>query len=108
MSGKSTPVPAFSVAVRKGGMGPLKRLPVSDTPLNHIYKRVKTLDDGKGGLGGMNAGVYIVYRHDTRQHYVEKCYRSNNTTRVRLFCDEIKYMRVSPANRCSFPSLDTT
>ncbi|KAK8052808.1 kinase-like protein [Apiospora saccharicola] len=93
--------PPGAVAVRKDGMGQLKRLPVADKPLDHIYERVKTIDDGKGGLGGMNAGVYIVRKRDdvVPLFYVEKRYRSDNINLVKLFREEIGYMRVSPTNR---------
>ncbi|KAK7932373.1 hypothetical protein PG985_003085 [Apiospora marii] len=93
MSSKLPEPPPMSVAVRKGGMGPLQRLPVSVTPLNHIYKRIKTIDDGKGGLGGMNSGVYIVRQHHAGPLYVEKCYRSDNIKLIKLFREEIGYMR---------------
>ncbi|KAK8131478.1 hypothetical protein PG984_007916 [Apiospora sp. TS-2023a] len=87
--------PPGTVAVRKDGMGQLKRLPVADTPLDHIYQRVKTIDDGKGGLGGMNAGVYIVRKRNdvVPLFYVEKRYRSDNINLVNLFREEIGYMR---------------
>ncbi|KAK7943729.1 STE protein kinase [Apiospora aurea] len=93
MSGTSSKPPPGSVAVRKSGMGRLERLPISSKPLDHLYERVKTIDDGSGNLGGMNAGVYIVREKKTRQIYVQKCYRSNNSALIKLFRDEIGYMR---------------
>ncbi|KAK7992866.1 hypothetical protein PG988_001660 [Apiospora saccharicola] len=93
--------PPGAVAVRKDGMGQLKRLPVADKPLDHIYERVKTIDDGKGGLGGMNAGVYIVRKRDdvVPLFYVEKRYRSDNINLVKLFREEIGYMRIYSKER---------
>ncbi|KAK6840626.1 kinase-like protein [Apiospora arundinis] len=85
--------PPGSVTVRKSGMGKLERLPISDKPLDHLYKRIKTIDDGAGNLGGMNAGVHIVRAVKTGQVYVQKCYRSKNAILIKLFRDEIGYMR---------------
>ncbi|KAK8044692.1 hypothetical protein PG993_004716 [Apiospora rasikravindrae] len=93
MSGKSSQPPPGSVAVRKSGMGRLERLPISNKPLDHLYERVKTIDDGSGNLGGMNAGVYIVREKKAGQVYVQKCYKSNNSQLIKLFRDEIGYMR---------------
>ncbi|KAK8098255.1 uncharacterized protein PG998_013741 [Apiospora kogelbergensis] len=72
MSGKSSK-PPDSVAVRKSGMGKLERLPISNNPLDHLYERIKTIDDGTGNMGAMNAGVHIVRAKKTGQvivHYV--------------------------------------
>ncbi|KAK7975659.1 hypothetical protein PG989_014122 [Apiospora arundinis] len=92
MSSKSSKPPG-SVTVRKSGMGKLERLPISDKPLDHLYKRIKTIDDGAGNLGGMNAGVHIVRAVKTGQVYVQKCYRGKNAILIKLFRDEIGYMR---------------
>ena len=94
MSGKSSK-PPDSVAVRKSGMGKLERLPISDKPLDHLYERIKTIDDGTGNLGGMNAGVHIVRARKTGQFYVQKCYRSADSALIKLFREEIGYMRAS-------------
>ncbi|KAK8069127.1 kinase-like protein [Apiospora phragmitis] len=107
MSGKLSQPPSGTVEVRKSGMGELERLPISSKPLDHLYERVKTIDDGAGNLGGMNAGVYVVREKNTGQVYVQKCYQSNHNALIKLFRDEIGYMRVGMAqtNRRPIPPL---
>lgn len=75
-------------------MGEIIRLPISDQPLDNVYEALRVIDDGQGVLGGMNSGVYVVREKDTGQLYVQKRYITCDTSLVRLFREEINFMRV--------------
>lgn len=38
----------------------MKRQPVGDKNIRSMYEVMHVIDDGKGGLGAMNAGVFVV------------------------------------------------
>ncbi|KAI1156384.1 kinase-like domain-containing protein [Nemania diffusa] len=69
-----SPLPS-SIKVRQEGIGTLVRKEISKCPLYHKYTRIHTLDKGRGALGAMNAGVYVVEDMGTEQLYVEKVFR---------------------------------
>ncbi len=55
----------------------LKRQEIANVSLRDQYDIVKVLDDGEGGVGGMNGGVFVVksktppYRLMVEKRYVE-------------------------------------
>lgn len=46
-------------------------------------------------LGGMNSGVYVVRKQGTGQLFVQKRYITCDASLVKLFRNEISFMRVS-------------
>ena len=87
-----TPPPG-AIVVRSSGHGRLRRQETSMVPLHDQYERVKCLDDGKGLIGGMNDGIYIVRRKLTGQLFVEKNYHGAVPYLVPFVKSEIRMMK---------------
>jgi hypothetical protein len=87
-------VPTDCVAVKSSGLGKLVRNGISKKPLDGtVYERIKTIDDGQGGLGGMNGGVYVVRKKNTGRLFVEKVFKSDSSIFIKAAKDEIKFSK---------------
>lgn len=88
------PPPGF-VRVQRTEPGDIIRLPISDMPLDDVYEAIRVIDDGNGMLGGMNSGIYVVRKQGTGQLFVQKRYMTCDASLIKLFREEISFMRVS-------------
>ncbi|KAK7754258.1 hypothetical protein SLS62_003836 [Diatrype stigma] len=71
----------------------LKRQETSCVPLHDEYERTRCLDDGKGAIGGMNDGIYVVRKKVTGQLFVEKNYSGAVPHLIPLIKSEINMMK---------------
>ena len=89
-----TPPPPGAIAVRSSGQhGKLRRQETSAVPLHAEYERARCLDDGKGAIGGMNDGIYVVRKKVTGQLFVEKNYSGVVPHLIPLIKSEITMMK---------------
>lgn len=94
LSQQSGTPPPGTVTVRSSGKhGKLRRQETSLVPLHDEYERIRCLDDGKGAIGGMNDGIYVVKKKVTGQLFVEKNYSGAVPYLIPLIKSEIAMMK---------------